>query len=633
MKTKNLLFILIAPISILFTLFISSSLWSAPAPLIPDSGPLVHFLRPILVALVYVFAIAVIALLISDGIFVPFRNTNARLAAKFSLALSGIAFAAAVFTLTQALSQPISLVANIEVIATYGWDVASVRAQLLIAFIALISSFVLNKPNLDRVGIVAALNVIGISLPGLLSHGGGVSTHQWAVVSGLVHGIAIALWISGVLAIFFIVANKKLTQDQKSLALHKFGYIAGTAVVALVISGEINAYTRFNNFLELFTTIYGQLMLLKVTLLLAALLVALNIRKRLQTDIKKLVGLEVGLLFFTIGVSVVLASTAYPKTAPAPFSLIESVTGFTEPIVFSWSYALTTFSIEPFSFTVGVLALFLYIFGVFTLEKRGDSWPLSRSFAWIVAVFLGMYVTNSMLGKYAILMFSAHMTVHMVLAMLVPILLPLGAPLTLTLRVLSPNDTIKNKDSEVRNLRDWIVALINSRYLHTLSHPVLSFFIFAGGTWALYFSPLLTVLMRSHLGHLFMDAHFVLAGYLFFWNILGLDPSPRKIPYALRLGLVFAAAVFHGIFGFITFSSNTQLGGGWFGEIKPSWLSNQIADQQLGGGIAWGFGELPTILVLAILVYQWASKDEKLSKRVTEKEIDDYNQYLKSLNQ
>ena len=72
----------------------------------------------------------------------------------------------------------------------------------------------------------------------------------------------------------------------------------------------------------------------------------------------------------------------------------------------------------------------------------------------------------------------------------------------------------------VRNLRDWIVALMNSRYLHTLSHPIISFFIFAGGTWALYFSPLLTVLMRSHLGHLFMDAHFVLAGYLFFWNSL-----------------------------------------------------------------------------------------------------------------
>jgi len=249
-----------------------------------------------------------------------------------------------------------------------------------------------------------------------------------------------------------------------------------------------------------------------------------------------------------------------------------------------------------------------------------------------VAVFLGMYVTNSMLGRYAVLMFSAHMTVHMVLAMLVPILLPLGAPLTLILRVLTPNETVKNKDSQVRNLRDWIVALMNSRYLHTLSHPVISFILFAGGTWALYFTPLLTVLMRSHLGHLYMHAHFVLIGYLFFWNILGIDPSPRKIPDVLRLGLVFAAAVLHGLFGFILYSASTPLGGGWFSEVTPSWLTNQIQDQQLGGGIAWGFGELPTILVLAILVYQWASRDEKLAKRVSDKEIDDYNAFLKSLN-
>lgn len=632
MKTKNLFFFAITPISVLFTLFITSSVWNAPAPLIPDSGPIVYFLKPILVSLVYVLGISVIALLISDGIFVPFKNRNAKIAARFSLALSGVSFAAAVFTLTQALSQPISLVARLDVIATYGWDVASARALLFISLISLISSLFLLKPNLDRVGVIAALNVIGLSLPGLLSHGGGVSTHQWAVVSGLVHGIAIALWISGVAAIFLIVSTSQFTQDQKSLALHKFGFLAGAAVVSLVISGEINAYTRFNNFSELFTTTYGQLIVFKVILLLAALLVALNVRKRLQTDIKKLVGLEVGLLLFTLGVSVVLSSTAYPKTGTAAFSLIESVTGFAEPIAFDWGYALTTFAIEPFTFTVGFLALSLYIYGVITLKRRGDSWPLGRSIAWIVAVFIGMYVTNSMLGRYAILMFSAHMTVHMVLAMVVPILLPLGAPLTLILRVLTPNETVKNKDSEVRNLRDWIVALMNSRYLHTLSHPIISFFLFAGGTWALYFSPLLTVLMRSHLGHLFMDAHFVLAGYLFFWNILGIDPSPRKVPDVLRLGLVFAAAVFHGIFGFITFSSGTQLGGGWFGEIKPSWLQNQIADQQLGGGIAWGFGELPTIFVLAILVYQWASRDERLAKRVTDKEIDDYNDYLKSLN-
>ena len=56
--------------------------------------------------------------------------------------------------------------------------------------------------------------------------------------------------------------------------------------------------------------------------------------------------------------------------------------------------------------------------------------------------------------------------------------------------------------------------------------------------------------------------------------------------------------------GYFIKGEQWRFGFGWFGEIKPSWLPTQIADQQLGGGIAWGFGELPTILVLAILVYQ-----------------------------
>ena len=129
-----------------------------------------------------------------------------------------------------------------------------------------------------------------------------------------------------------------------------------------------NVYTRFNTFSELFTSTYGQLVIFKVILLFSALVIALKIRKRLQTDIKKLVGLEVGLLLFTIGVSVVLSSTAYPKTGAAAFTLIESVTGFAEPIAFDWGYALTTFAIEPFTFSVGFLALSLYIYGVFTLK-------------------------------------------------------------------------------------------------------------------------------------------------------------------------------------------------------------------------------------------------------------------------
>ncbi len=627
MKISNLVFLKIPVLGVVLTLLITSNIWQSPAPLIPDSGPIVYWLRPILVSYTYALAIAAIALLFSDGIFTKFEGKNSHTAKNVFLALSGISFAAAVFSLAQSLSQPLSLAANLEVISTYGWDVSNVRALLLVSLVALFSFLLLIKPSLDKSGIVTFISIISLSLPTLLSHGGGISTHNWAIAAGFFHGIFTSLWISGLLGIGIIYFNKLISKDNKLIALTKFSHIANISVIGLFISGIVNAATRLNSLNELISSNYGQIILLKNVLFALALITALKIRTKIESNISKLLVTEVSILLFIFGVSVALASTAFPRTGNAAFNLIESVTGLPEPQKFEWSYALTTFSIEPFTLFVGLIALITYLVGYIKLIKRGDKWPVSRVIFWSLGILLAIYVTNTMLGRYAILMFSAHMTVHMILAMVVPILLPLAAPLTLALRVLKPSS-----DPDLRNLREWIVALINSNYLKIASHPIIAFFIFAAGTWALYFSPLLTVLMRSHLGHLFMDAHFVLAGYLFFWLIIGKDPAPRNIPDVLKLGIVFAAAVFHGIFGFITYSSQTSLGGGWFSEIKPSWLENPIADQQLGGGIAWGFGEIPTIIVLLILVYQWASRDEKQAKRVTAKEIDDYNEYLKSLN-
>ena len=627
MKITNLLFLKIPVMSVVLTFLLTTNLWASPAPLIPDSGPSVFWLRPILVAYSYSLAIAAVALLFADGIFAKFEGHNSRLAKNVFLALSGTSFAAAVFSLAQALSQPISLAANLKVIATYGWDVSNVRALLLISLIALFSFLLLIKPTLNKSGFVVLINILALSMPTLLSHGGGISTHSWALAAGFFHGIFTGLWVSGLVGVAIIYFNKSKSESDKLFALNKFKFIAVFSVVGLTISGIVNAATRMNSFYELFSTDYGQIILVKNILFISALLIAFKIRANFKANLTKLLALEVSVLLFIFGVSVALSSTAFPRTGNAAFSVIESVTGYPEPPIFNWTYALTTLSLEPFTLFIGLIALITYLVGYIKLIKRGDNWPVSRVIYWFAGILLAIYVTNTMLGRYAILLFSAHMTVHMILAMVVPILLPLAAPLTLALRVLTPSN-----NAEVRNLRDWIVALINSKYLKVASHPIVAFFIFAAGTWVLYFSPLLTVLMRSHLGHLIMDAHFILAGYLFFWLIIGKDQSPRKIPDVLKLGLVFAAAVFHGIFGFITFSAQSSLGGGWFSEIKPSWLQDPIADQQLGGGIAWGFGEIPTIIVLLILVYQWASRDEKQAKRVTDKEIDDYNEYLRSLN-
>ena len=89
----------------------------------------------------------------------------------------------------------------------------------------------------------------------------------------------------------------------------------------------------------------------------------------------------------------------------------------------------------PFVLTIWIAGL--YLVGVAVLRRRGDSWPVGRTLAFVVA---GMgsffFATASGIGRYDTTLISVHMVQHMILSMVVPLSLALGAPVTLALRTL-----------------------------------------------------------------------------------------------------------------------------------------------------------------------------------------------------
>lgn len=88
-----------------------------------------------------------------------------------------------------------------------------------------------------------------------------------------------------------------------------------------------------------------------------------------------------------------------------------------------------------------------------------------------------------------------------------------------------------------------------------------------------------------------MTAHFVLTGYLFAWVLVGVDPGPKRWSPALRLVVLFATISFHAFFGVAMISGTTLLGGDFFETIKIPWVTDPLADQRYGGGVAWAIGE------------------------------------------
>jgi putative copper resistance protein D len=252
-----------------------------------------------------------------------------------------------------------------------------------------------------------------------------------------------------------------------------------------------------------------------------------------------------------------------------------------------------------------------YLTGVERLRRRGVAWPLGRTVSWLAGLTTLGAVTLLGVGKYAYLLFSVHMAQHLALSMVVPVLLVLGAPVTLALRALRPA-----ADPAVRGPREWLLAVVHSRALRVLSHPVTALLLVVGSLYGLYFSGLFAVLMRSHLGHLLMLAHFVASGYLFFWMLIGIDPGRRRLPHPVLILVHLASMSFHAFFGVALMQARGLVAAGWFGMLHPPWRTSLAADQSMAAGIAWSFGEIPAAAVFVVLVVQWIRADEREQRRL-----------------
>jgi putative copper resistance protein D len=286
-----------------------------------------------------------------------------------------------------------------------------------------------------------------------------------------------------------------------------------------------------------------------------------------------------------------------------------------------------------------ITAVALYIKGVVVLKKRGDTWPVGRTVAFAIGIALIDFATSGGLGVYALFSFEYHMMAHMLLGMIAPIGLVLGAPITLALRTLP-----QGREKSERGVRALALTALHSRYSVILTNPITALALFDGSLFVLYFTDLFGNLMGNHAGHLFMNIHFILAGFLFFHVIIGIDPNPRKYPHIVRIVILFAAMSLHAFFSIALMSETTLIDGGYYGSLKTSWLPDLLHDQAMGGTIGWSMGEIPILLALIATFILWVRDDKRETVRIDRNEarlaamgepdeLAQYNAYLNKLQE
>ena len=459
-----------------------------------------------------------------------------------------------------------------------------------------------------------------------------------AIGSLAIHVISLALWVGGVFALAF------LAPDARAVAVPRFSVLALWAAIGVVVSGSVNAFIRLN-FKEAWSSNYANLVIAKVLLTAGLILIGYLHRKNLQnlTEIKgsrfiKLVLAEVVIMVFTLVIGSRLSSSQPPeRESGLAVDRALSIIGIKTPQPPTLSRIL--FGYEPDALMIGllVLAVALYIKGVMVLTKRGDKWPVGRTISFAIGISTVDFATSGGLGLYAHFSFSWHMIAHMTLGMIAPIAIVLSAPITLALRTLP-----QGRNSEERGVRGTLLSALHSRYSSIIVNPVGALVIFDGSLFLLYFTSLFGTLMNTHAGHLFMNIHFLLAGFLFFHVIIGIDPNPKRPPFLVRIVTLLAAMSIHAFFSVALMSSSTLIDSGYFGSLQVPWVGDLLADQNKGGAIGWAMGEIPILIALIATFIMWTRDDAREARRIDRSaermaamgqpdELAQYNTYLQEL--
>lgn len=121
--------------------------------------------------------------------------------------------------------------------------------------------------------------------------------------------------------------------------------------------------------------------------------------------------------------------------------------------------------------------------------------------------------------------------------------------------------------------------------------------------------------MGSHVGHVIMQLHFILAGYLFYWVLIGIDPRPKPLPYWGRMLLLLLAISVHGFFAVALMMGTQPIAPEWYGIVRPDWMVDSLRDSLDGGQVAWGVGEIPNLIVLIAIAVQWSRSDDREATR------------------
>jgi copper transport protein len=198
----------------------------------------------------------------------------------------------------------------------------------------------IDRPERERRSVAELLAGIGavlaagaaLLIPGAAGHAAQTAPRGWSLLFDWLHLVSGSIWIGGLVGL--LVLWRSLAAGSRvaglSIAVPRFSSVAFVSVVTLVVSGTLAAYIHLPTVASLWETSYGQALLVKIVLLIAALGLAsvnlLRTRPRLAAAetgsgaarlLRRLVTGEMLLVVAAVFAAAVLSSLPPPSKALA----------------------------------------------------------------------------------------------------------------------------------------------------------------------------------------------------------------------------------------------------------------------------------------------------------------------------
>ncbi|HEX5826038.1 MAG TPA: cytochrome c oxidase assembly protein [Candidatus Limnocylindrales bacterium] len=260
-------------------------------------------------------------------------------------------------------------------------------------------------------------------------------------------------------------------------------------------------------------------------------------------------------------------------------------------------------SFDPLVWLPAIAALLLWRHGIRTVAREHPATPVPRrrTVSWTLGVFAVLVALDSGIERYDTTLFSVHMVQHMLLTLIGPPLLLYAGPITLLLRASSP-----------ATRKRWILPVLHSRVVRALAFPVVAWILFAAVMWASHFSPLFDASLENEWLHRLEHALFLGSALLFWWPVVGPDPSPWRMRPAVKVLYVGLQMPQNTFLALAIYMASVPLYSHYVTTVRD-WGPTPLEDQQLAGAIMWLGGDAAFLTAVILLVLAWMRDDERRS--------------------